>query len=481
VRGRLASRRAAIVFAAALAFRVAYLLWTASGWHVIPGTILTKSYFWQGYGIAAGYGYVSAEGPVRRHLIALARRVESEGGRVTPESAGPMEVEGARPETLHPPGMALLVAGINRLLGMPADVPIQILFLVADSIAALLVFWTGNLAFGSRVGFAAGLAYAFFPPSAYTAVAWPPTGFLPIFIVGSLACVLHGLRRGAKRRWGWYAASGVLLGVGGYFRPDYVLMPGFVGLGLWAHTRRFWDSLGAMALAQIIVFVVLLPWAYRNHTVYGPWIFTSTSAGGTMINGLGAFPNPWGYGPRDQDRHAQAAAVGIESAWSPAGDVYFRRLFVSSIMEHPGGYLMSLLYKLPAGIATPYDLGFKNPWRTQTFYVARKEGQDRYQFIRDRPGYFLAAYSDRVATAFMSLLCLASVVFMAIAERRRLGLILLLLSPHLYSIIAHIAVSHMQPYYLIPSVFCWLLGLGYVLGRGWREPVPERILAERTR
>jgi 4-amino-4-deoxy-L-arabinose transferase-like glycosyltransferase len=462
-----ARKHAVVVLAAALFFRVAYLLWYLSGWHVIPDASMAFSYFWRGYGIAAGYGYVAAEGPIERHLNVLEERVRAECFRVTPETAGPLP-QAARAETLHPPGTALLIAGFNRLFGTPADIPIQILFLIMDSIAALLVWRTARAALGGRVGLAAGLAYAFFPPAAYMAISKFPTGMFAVFVVGSLACAFEATRRTGRAQWLWYAGSGAALGLGGYFRPDYVLMPVFLGLGLWAYTSRLWPSLRAAALVQAVVFAVLLPWAFRNHAIFDRWIFTSSSAGGTMINGLGSFRNPWGFGPFDEDRDKEAAAAGFDSPWSPDADAHFRKVFVRSITEHPLGFVMSVAYRTPAAVATPYDFGFENPWRTQSFSAGRKEGQDRYSYFLEHPGYVLLAYSDSLFSALLSLFCLGCTLIMVIVERRRLGLIFLLLSPHIYSMVAHMTTSHMQPYYLLPSMFCWLIGVGYVFARGWR-------------
>jgi 4-amino-4-deoxy-L-arabinose transferase-like glycosyltransferase len=461
-------RQAVVVLAVALAFRAAFLIWNLSGWHAIPDGTMARSYFLRGYAIAAGYGYISAEGPAHVPLVALEERVRTEKIRVTPEIAGALAVSDVRAETLHPPGTALLIAGINRLFGTPADLPLQLIFLVIDSVTAVLVGWVALVALGRRIGFASGLAYALFPPSAYMAIAKLPTGIVAVFIAGSLACALQGVRRPGRGSWRWYAASGCVLGLGGYFRPDYALMPIFLGLALWAHSRRFWRSVGAAALMQAAVFAVLLPWAYRNHAIFDRWIFTSTSAGGTMINGLGAFRNPWGFGPLDEDRHQEAAAVGIDNAWSPEGDEYFRKVFLRSIREHPGGFVMSVIYRLPAAFATPYDFGFENPWRTRAFTELRREGQDRYSFFRENPGYVLLAYGDNLLSGLLSLFCLGCTLLMVRAERRHLGLVLVLLSPHLYSIAVHVTASHMQPYYLLPSMFCWLISVGYVLAGGRR-------------
>ena len=99
---------------------------------------------------------------------------------------------------------------------------------------------------------------------------------------------------------------------------------------------------------------------------------------------------------------------------------------------------------------------------------ARKHGRDLFDVIKSQPFYVLAAYWDWLlmgAIGFASLLCS---IFMAMREWRQFGLILLLLSPHLYSIGTHILI-HSDTRYLLPSMFSFLIGLGYVLSRGWRR------------
>jgi hypothetical protein len=110
-----------------------------------------------------------------------------------------------------------------------------------------------------------------------------------------------------------------------------MLMPLFVGLGLWLYTRRFWQSFSAMVFAQVVVFLVLSPWAFRNYGICGRWVFTSSGVGATLITGLGEFNNPWGFGYTDEDRYKQAVLQGFSSAWSPgqifiSGD-YFLKVF----------------------------------------------------------------------------------------------------------------------------------------------------------
>ncbi len=459
-----------MVFVAALLVRVAFAMWSWSGFYAFPQSGMSRLYFKEGYAIAAGYGYVTGFTKKGHDVLGkLYGRVNAEGIRATPEIAQPLAAEDVRIEMVHPPGMSLLVAGINRVFGIPADVPIQVISILLDSIAAVLIWWVAATFLSARMGVAAGLVYAFFPPLAHAAAASRmPVGMCSFFVIACLVCVLQATRCRAGKALAWYAAAGLVLGLGSYLRPDYLLMPVFMFLGLWAFTRRFFRSAGAMILTQVLAIVTLLPWAYRNHSICGRWVLTSTSVGATLIVGLGEYDNPWGFGGSDVDRAREVKAQGIAHPWSSEGDVYFRGLFWKSVKQKPLAYVMTIVRRVPLVLATPFTFGYENPWKTQHFSEAREAGDDRYQVVKRRPLYVLAAYWDRLAMGGLVLTSILASAFMLIKERRSFGLLLLLFSPHLYSIASHI-VTHLEPRFLMPSIFSALIGLAYVLSRGWRD------------
>jgi 4-amino-4-deoxy-L-arabinose transferase-like glycosyltransferase len=456
-------RQLALVILIAILVRVACMAWSWSGYYFIQQNDLSKGYFREGYGIAAGYGYVRSDGKALEHLNSLYRQVNSENFRVTPGTAGPLPNEGVEFQLLHPPGISLLIYVIHNIFAMRADILIQILGIIFDAITVGLVYWIGYTFFGIRVGFAASLAYSLFPPLIYySSASKTPDGLLSVFICGSLACVLQAIRSKGRHEVSWYVASGLILGLGSYLRPDYMLMPLFMGLGLWMYTWHFWQSFAAMILVQMVVFMVLSPWAYRNHGISGRWVFTSSSVGATLITGLGEFHNPWGFGYTDGDRHEQAKLQGFPSAWSPEADHYFRKLFFQSIQQQPKAYVQSVIYRLPLALMPPLDWGYANPYKTQSFTELREAGIDRYQALIRKFKYILVAYWDVLVISVLGFCNLFFVFVLFFKERKRFGFILLLLSPHIYSILSHI-LTHMEPRFLLPSIFCWLIALGYVL------------------
>jgi 4-amino-4-deoxy-L-arabinose transferase-like glycosyltransferase len=429
----------------------------------VPQSTLSQIYFKEGYAIAAGYGYVLGNSPKGDAVLdEIYRSVTFDKRTALPGSAEPLSIDDIRAELLHPPGMPILVAAVHRTFDTTADLPIQLIGVALDIVSAGIVWWTLRFVFGARLALLAGLLYAIFPPFAYYAVAKEPDGMVTFFVAGTLACTLKATTKDNWHALLWNIIGGVCIGLGGYLRPDYLLVAVVMLFGLWAYTRRFWHSLFAVGVMQLVAVLLLTPWAYRNYNICGRLIFTSTSVGGTLITGLGEFDNPWGFGGTDEDRMRQATAQGISSPWDCEGDLYFQGLFFKSIQEHPGAYLMSIVKRLPLVLATPYGFGFQNPWKTQTFTEARESGADRYQVLLRQPWYVLAAYWDYLAMSGFALLCFMATLVMTVKERDKAGIILLLISPYLYSVGTHI-LTHMEPRFLLPSMFCLMPGLAYVL------------------
>ncbi len=87
----------------------------------------------------------------------------------------------------------------------------------------------------------------------------------------------------------WRAAiPGILiLALSTLVRPSAMLLPIFLTI---TNPRR-------LMLAVSMLILVLLPWAYRNHTILGRWIWTSTNAGITEYDGF----NPHADGSSNQN------------------------------------------------------------------------------------------------------------------------------------------------------------------------------------
>jgi 4-amino-4-deoxy-L-arabinose transferase-like glycosyltransferase len=466
----MTTRKMIIVASAALLFRLLFIFWGWTGCYTLEPDSLSIVYFQEGYMICAGYGYVfevSNEEP-SDNLQKIMDLVD-QGVRVTPQTAPQIESSKLLPEMLHPPGMALLVAALHRLTGMRVDLFFEIIGMLFDTAAACILYWMVATFLSRRVGFASGLIYAFYPPLAYASTIYrAPEGLLPVFIVASLACVLQSTRSSGKKAALWWILAGAMVGISSYLRPDFLLVPVAYGFSLWLYTRRFWRSMLATATIQLIALIVLMPWAYRNHQVCGRWIFTSTSMGWTLIDGLGTYNNAWGINGLDKYRYIEAKEQGFSSPASSEADLYFQKIFWEDVKSKPWGYMTAVAKRIPLAIIGTQSFGFKNPLKTSRFSHSMDKGKDRFDVVFSKPIYVLKAYWDWLFMGIVGFAGFVCSIIMLFCERRRFGLIFLLLSPHLYSIGAHLLI-HYEPRFVLPSMFSFLIGLAYVLTRGWRE------------
>ena len=469
-------RHLAIVALTAILFRFLFIIWGWTGFYVLAPNTLTRIYFFQGYGICAGYGYVR---PTHLKNMEHLENMAREHQRITPESVPSVSSDAFIPEMLHPPGMAVLAAAAHLLTSGSGYLAVEIFGGLLDAVAACLLYWLVATFFIARVGFTAAMLYALFPPLGYlSTVGKAPEGLLSVFIISSLACVLQSTRSKGWKRVAWWIGSGSLIGIGSYLRPDYLLMSTALGAGLWLYTRRFWQSVAAAVTLQAAAMLILFPWAYRNHELCGRWIFTSTSVGWTLVNGLGQYDNPWGIVGTDGARGCDAKRQGFSSPASSEADLYFRKVFWNSVKSSPQGYVMSVVKRAPKTINTP-PFGYANPYEKARFSNAMKQGQDGGDGIIANLSYVLTANWDWILRGAVGLAGLLCSIYMLIRERRRFGLVFLLLSPHLYSSGTHV-LTHAESRYLVPSVFSFLIGLAYVLCKGWKDVVPEQGPANAT-
>jgi hypothetical protein len=449
--------RCTLVFVLALSVRLLLVWWSQSGAYVDAPTGLSTYYFRQGYAIAAGLGYVDGVGRADDFLQDIQDKVNARELVARPDTVG-SPPDGLSHVTVHLPGMPLLVAGFHRILGIPADLPVQLFGAFLDSTAAAVTLWIGAIVVSPAAGAVAGLMYAFFLPQAWAATgAQMPDGLIGPFIVFMLAAYLKAIRSNGRGAYLWYGMAGLALGVGSYFRLDYLLVPLAIFPLLWLVTRRAWSAVAGTTVVIAMVFLTLLPWAYRNYLTFDEWMFTTTGAGANLVTSLGEFQNPWGIGPSDLDRLEEARAWGLESAWVPEAVPHFQRLWLDSVRSHPGAFVMTMVKRLPIALAPPFEFGFNNPLKTQTFSELRATGRDRYQVLMDEPWYVLSAYWDVLLMAALSGVALAASICWVFLEGTRWPVALLVLSPHLYAIAVHMIV-HLEPRYIVGSMFTLLVG-----------------------
>ena len=120
----------------------------------------------------------------------------------------------------HPPGYSILIAFVSNLFG-DSDAALQIIQILADSLAAVLVFLIALSLLDERTALIAGLLVAFAPQFTYNSVMLLPDtlSVLPILVAVYLLA-----RTGKRPRLLAFAAAGALIGLSCWLRANAMLL-----------------------------------------------------------------------------------------------------------------------------------------------------------------------------------------------------------------------------------------------------------------
>jgi 4-amino-4-deoxy-L-arabinose transferase-like glycosyltransferase len=223
------------------------------------------------------------------------------------------------PETLRPPLYPLIVAGVYRF-GTPEPQLVRVFQAVLGAAVPLVVLWLGRGRFGSRVALAAAATCAVYPALiAYTGMLLTETCASLLLSCAVLSAV-HAMHR---RTLGWFALTGVVLGLLALCRAELVVVAAALTLVIMfssaaAPKRRLLAAsmlLGALALT-------LLPWSLRNYRALGAFVPLTTDGWRTLW--IASYPERWlewkaaepvlsieagAHGPLDRSRRFRAAAL----------------------------------------------------------------------------------------------------------------------------------------------------------------------------
>lgn len=184
---------------------------------------------------------------------------------------------GYGPTAFFPPGMPLLLAAVFAVTGTSP--------IVAKAVGLI----AGTALVPVSYAFARGLAPE--PVARWTAalVALSPTlvaysatvGYEPLLAIVVLGWARLTWSLGARPEGGIgrAAAMGILCGVGTLIKPICLLLPA-ISVGLWTAWRApLGRSVGAAAVAGLLMLVVVLPWTARNWRALGHPVLVSTNGG----------------------------------------------------------------------------------------------------------------------------------------------------------------------------------------------------------
>ncbi|PYS50703.1 MAG: hypothetical protein DMF68_06325 [Acidobacteria bacterium] len=196
----------------------------------------------------------------------------------------------------HPPGYSILIAALFKIFG-ESDTPLQIFQIIADSLAAVVIFLLALEQLNTAVALIAGLLVAAAPQFTYNSVLLLPDSLtvLPILLA------VYLLNRATKSpRLITLAITGSLVGLSCWLRANAMLLAPFICLAvpfLFERGRRFRYAV-AIACGAL---VIIAPLTIRNYIVYDHFIPISLGGGQTLLEGIGDYDESGSLGIPNTD------------------------------------------------------------------------------------------------------------------------------------------------------------------------------------
>jgi len=312
---RWSSRNALAVFIAALALRLVYL-WQIRGMPFFRVPIGDGRSYWEWAGRIAGGDWIGTEtfyqAPLYPYFLAAIRAVF---GRSVPA-----------------------VYVVQALLG---------------SVACVLVYLAAERLFSRRVGVAAGLMLALYPPAVFFDGVLQKAS-VALFLTSAL--VLLAAATIERRRWWLWLAMGADLALLGLTRENALaLAPVALAWFVWRVRGPGWKSrLGGGAALAGGFLLILLPVGIRNYCVGGSFLLTTSQMGtnfyignGPAADGTYVAIRPGRGNPRfERQDAAEAAERALGRSLTPGevSDFWMARSW-DHIRSRPGRWLRLMLRK----------------------------------------------------------------------------------------------------------------------------------------
>jgi hypothetical protein len=181
----------------------------------------------------------------------------------------------------HPPGYAILLAGIFRAFG-DSDKAIQFTQIIADCAAVLFVFLIAAELFAMPVAVLAGLLAALSPQLSYYSSLLLPDSICVVPIVAAVFVLIHAVK--GERLW-LFALAGILIGVSCWLRANALLLAPFAACGfpLLLPKAKCWRPASAMILGALLT---IAPIPIKNAIVFHRFVPLSLGAGQKLLEGI---------------------------------------------------------------------------------------------------------------------------------------------------------------------------------------------------
>lgn len=184
----------------------------------------------------------------------------------------------------HPLGYPLLLSLVHRP-GTSSDTVAQVLQMISDSLAALLLGLIAWELFPVAVGAVAGMLAAFAPQFSWNSLLLLPDSLAALPILVAAWFLMRNRKQTDQRRRLSLLLAGALIGVSCWLRANALLLAPFLTLlfpWLYQRGQRLRPALLLVAGALLLI----APLTIRNAIVFRSFIPVSLGAGQTLIEGL---------------------------------------------------------------------------------------------------------------------------------------------------------------------------------------------------
>jgi len=194
----------------------------------------------------------------------------------------------------HPPGYPIWLSFVNRAAG-EHDTLTQVLQIMLDSLAVVIIALIAFNLFPPAVGVIAGLLCAFAPQFSWNAITLLPDSLAALPILLAVLLITRAIKSPGRIGLGSMLAAGALVGLSCWLRANALLLAPFLALLLfviWPRSARFRPALVLLCGALAVIGLLTI----RNARAFGQFIPVSLGAGQTLIEGIADYDSDGSLG-----------------------------------------------------------------------------------------------------------------------------------------------------------------------------------------
>jgi 4-amino-4-deoxy-L-arabinose transferase-like glycosyltransferase len=356
-----------------------------------------------------------------------------------------------QPYTVQSIGSPLLLAAMWEITGDERYAYGQALQILADSLAALLIFHVALLLFARRrAALVAAVLYAVFPPIARETTFISQEIWAIDFTIAIVAVYLQALRSPHRRRW--LVLCGALAGLSTYFRPSILLLPAALALAgvPWAGWRR---QARAAALVTGVGVLLILPWTVYNYVKYHHLVAVRTGLGVTLMVGLAEEHNNFGVVGDENAIREQVHRERPDLVYStPAYDSYLVHRALHLIAQHPLYYGKLVARRVFISTVGEYESTWMHGGGESPLHYRARTGKGLISYAINRP-------FDLLQSALQPAIFLLAMLTLALTWRGRGREHALLIALVLATLVPYWMI-HVESRYALPATVAYLIWIG---------------------